>query len=737
MLLFRKTLVFLALLLFLPCFFALDAPTVHSVSHPQGTWTNNKEKIDLTWNAVEGASDYCYALDASPTVNPNTCISGTKISLPAGPEGIFYFRIKARGAGGESAVAQYEIKKDWTDPGTPEITAIAQPDGSISLSWPAVEDAGSGVDGYEIYRSGWMNFTIRDPGAIKLATISGTTYTDSNGLEQSVTYHYKVRAVDKAGNPGSTSREAVAQTVAKCDLGISFDVAYSSDKKSLLLSISSLDNIYHGGLSALLPDGTTKVFFSEKEPFKNWDSNFDLSGLRQGYIDFTLLAKELFGDNCDEQQRFVYDITPPTAKFVAPKYNEKVAETAPLQVDAFDTGEFDAGIKEVNFFIEDAGQWRLLGGGSKKDGNIFQFDWDSFGTPNSSLELKVVVVDNAGNSFERTHTVVVANAFSEAVDVNAAFAEADESKAKAVAFRESLSAKAISSATVDALLLQADANLAGANSLAGGSQQDVTKAKLLIANAISLYNEAQSAVAVSNYKSGNFIFNKEQTAVLLGAAGYGGAVANEAKKLIDRLEPKRDLQVLKVVDDNATYYKAVVTVSFSIDANIIMDKNQDEVVLQVIEVVPKQFAEYASELGSDFQFAVLSDDPTLSFVLTKEQFKKKSFSYALKKDLSEQQADQLISGNVINKFVAPPVMLPPGTVTAGISLGLDGPVLWFALAAVVIVLAVLVFFALKKKKAGHGGVAPLAAAQPKKPLGQRLNIFKDLKKSRKQEEKPG
>jgi len=724
----KKSLLFPLLLLLPPACFALGAPVVTSQSNPNGVWSNAPE-ISLNWPAIEGATAYCYTLDQSQDAVPTACENRISVSYQKS-DGVYYFRIKAKNASGEeSAITAYEVKVDRTEPEQVKLTATAKQDGSIELMWDVAVDSGSGSDKYEIYRSGWMNFNIRDAGSIKIATVTGASYTDSNDLEQSITYHYRVRPVDKAGNYGMPSNEAIAETAAKCDLEVSFTVDYSSDKKKLLLHVASNDSIYHGALVVLLPGGGSQTFFSEKPAFMAWDGELDLADVKEGNIDFNLTAREyITQDNCDQGKRFVYDVTNPVVKFVAPKFNEKVSEIVPLQAEAADPGEFNSGVKDVVFFIKDSGEWRLAGLGGKKEGAIYQLDWNSFSVVNAQQEFKAVVSDNAGNSAEKTHSIVVLNAFSSSVDLNGAIAEAWAKKESALAFRRELLARAIKSAAVDSLLGQADANLAAAVELSKKqTPEDETKAKLLFSQAISLYDAAKSAVSTSDYKSGVFIFNREQTVILLNAAGYSGAVATEAKQLVDRLEPKRELKLIKVVDDNAEYYKAVIVVSFSLDVNLMKDKNAGDPVLQAIEVVPKQFAEYAKEIDSNFQFTVLNDDPVLSFVLTKQQYKVKSFEYVLKEDLSQQKADKMMEENIVNKFVAPPVLLLPGSrVGAGLFGGISLDILLFAVVGVVaiILVALLALFFVRKRK--HGGGSPMSAAiaQPKKRFFNFPNFLK-------------
>jgi len=247
-----------------------------------------------------------------------------------------------------------------------------------------------------------------------------------------------------------------------------------------------------------------------------------------------------------------------------------------------------------------------------------------------------------------------------------------------------LEGKAIFSEGENSLIDEANGKLNDAVELSNQpGLESQTNAKALLAEAILSFQESQKVVSTSVYKTADFVFNKEQAGILLNAAGISGLAGHQAVGMIGRADPKRQLQILKVVDNNNEYYRALIVVSFSLDVNILADSNAGDRVLQVIEVVPKEFAEYAAELDSNIAFDVLYDDPKLSFTLTRDEYKKKGFSYAFKNNLSQLQADTLISGNVVNKFVAPPILLPIGTVTAGLAISSD--FMLYAVVAIIII----------------------------------------------------
>ncbi len=709
-----KHVLLLCFVLFIPASFALEAPVVTSATHPENEWSRYEPQF--SWQDINKAVRYCYILDDQPgteapdfdPANPEEdCTEFTRIQLPKKLfSGDYYFHVKAVSVASESPTTHYHIKMDIEAPTRPELSAEPTSNGNIKLAWVEAEDDASGVKEYEIYRKLMGGFTPRDTPLYATVDASASSFTDANNLNQSTTYHYIIRAIDNAGNVGITSPEAHAATLAKCDLDIVFSVGYSSDKSKLELAVDSLDNgesnygIYHGSLKAELPDGSEEFFFQDSDPFTSWSGELDLSGVEEGIISFSLIAREFFGDDCSEEKSFVYDVTSPEASFSFPKYNDRVSEAISLELEVDDRGSFKSGVETVEFFVKDQGSWVRIGAGEEQGGGLFTVSWDTFSVENGKHDLKAEVLDAGGNKAEATTALNVLNAFESGVDLNTAFENALEARKQAFEQRWALEDKAVYSEAQAGLIAAADSNVAEARRLSEfGGIENETNAKMMVAQAILLYARSKSIVSAVDYKGSDFIFNKEQVDLLLNAAGVSGQTAAEAKTFIEKADPKRKLQLVKVVDDNTAFYRALILVSFSLDTNILADSNQGQDVVTVIEVIPKEFAEYSSEIDSNISFEVLKEDPSLSFTLARDEYKKKGFVYALKENLSEQQADALVEDNVVNKFVAPPIM-----VSAASSVGVGGPfsmeLLAFVLVGVVALAVVLLIILVFKKRRG-------------------------------------
>ena len=89
---------------------------------------------------------------------------------------------------------------DTAPPSVPaNVSAVAQSETSIVLSWDAATDA-SGISGYRVFRDG---------AASAIATVTGTNYTDT-ALTANTSYSYTVAAVDAAPTPNVSRASAAA-----------------------------------------------------------------------------------------------------------------------------------------------------------------------------------------------------------------------------------------------------------------------------------------------------------------------------------------------------------------------------------------------------------------------------------------------------------------------------------------------------------------------------------------------
>ena len=146
-------------------------------------------------------------MDLSMTAGTDqVSVSGPQNANVAPPGWYMVFLIDDKGVPSYGQIVKVDSNADTQAPTAPaSLTATARTDGA-ALNWSASTD-NKAVSEYRVYRSTTAGFT---PGpSNRIATVtSGTTYTDQ-GLATG-TYHYRVKAADKAGNLSPASPEASA-----------------------------------------------------------------------------------------------------------------------------------------------------------------------------------------------------------------------------------------------------------------------------------------------------------------------------------------------------------------------------------------------------------------------------------------------------------------------------------------------------------------------------------------------
>ena len=177
------------------------------------TWPAATDNVAVTGYRVErctGASCTTFVQVAIPT--------GTSYSNSGLAAGTTYrYRVRASDAAGNlgpySAIASATTSSgaDTTPPSAPGTPTATATGGTINVSWPAATD-NVGVTGYKVERCLGASCTT----FTQIATPTGTAYNDS-GHAAGMTFRYRVRATDAAGNLGPYSVIASATTSSGAD----------------------------------------------------------------------------------------------------------------------------------------------------------------------------------------------------------------------------------------------------------------------------------------------------------------------------------------------------------------------------------------------------------------------------------------------------------------------------------------------------------------------------------------
>ena len=150
----------------------------------------------LTWNAVSGATSYKVyrATSQNGTYSLLGTVTATSYINTGAKDGVtYYYKVKAVNSAGESAYSNTvsgQSKAVTPKPAAPVVKiGHSATSGKPMLTWNAVDGAAS----YKVYRATSQNGTYSLPGSVTV-----TSYTNT-GAKDGVTYYYKVKAVNSAG----------------------------------------------------------------------------------------------------------------------------------------------------------------------------------------------------------------------------------------------------------------------------------------------------------------------------------------------------------------------------------------------------------------------------------------------------------------------------------------------------------------------------------------------------------
>ena len=150
----------------------------------------------LTWNAVSGATSYKVyrATSQNGTYSLLGSVTVTSYTNTGAKDGVtYYYKVTAVNDSGESAysnIVSGQNKAVTPKPAAPVVKiGHSASSGKPMLTWNAV----SGATSYKVYRATSQNGTYS-----LLGTVTTTSYINT-GAKAGVTYYYKVKAVNSAG----------------------------------------------------------------------------------------------------------------------------------------------------------------------------------------------------------------------------------------------------------------------------------------------------------------------------------------------------------------------------------------------------------------------------------------------------------------------------------------------------------------------------------------------------------
>ena len=171
----------------------------------------------FSWTApvhVRPIVDYGYSINAIPTAGNLTWTGNASTSLSASPfataqgDNTFYLVAKDdSGAYGVAASNYATATFNCTTVAPPIPTGVSITDSSnrtidlwaLTIKWSAGAGQGASFDHYSIERS------VDNISYTEIATTESLAYIDSNGLNNTTLYYYRVKAIDNANSPSASS----------------------------------------------------------------------------------------------------------------------------------------------------------------------------------------------------------------------------------------------------------------------------------------------------------------------------------------------------------------------------------------------------------------------------------------------------------------------------------------------------------------------------------------------------
>lgn len=655
------------LIVFFILFFSLAAfaatPTVTSETHPDGEWSSAKfVKVKFSYS---GATSFGYVLDKNPETIPSISDSSTtfvdpsdnEINLGERLDGIQWLHVRGKNSDGWSETKHFEIRVDQIGPGRPEfITVTELENGTIAIEWGEATDTLSGISHYNLYRSNLRfvadsgisrEFRVRDAVAKLIAEdLTEKSFTDEE-VNEGYRYHYKVQAIDFAGNIGRESAVASARAPSFCD--IDPIISLNLEGNTLNISVVATAQFRQGHIVITSPDGTENIVVESESNVDTINTEFDLTDFPNADYNVSFDAIDDDFDQCPVDTIFVYDTIDPTVQILSPNTTTTLEDQVKFEIRANDSGDGASGISDVSLFIVKNGEETLVGK-AEKSGENYVFDWNTLNYDNGRFTVIARATDRGGNPVDDSDVYNFQNTFFVRITAKQNLEDAETEREKSVELLNNLTLQGIDITTLNVVLANADNNLTYARDLfEKGFYYDLSSSHSTKSK--TLYESIRNGVDIGVYANAIYVYNLDELDIFLNASGLDAGIINEAKKRIVETQPTRKLQINKVEAVGKTVYRANVTISLS-------NLGEDAIELKVLEIIPKKFIPEGTQISSLIEFEIIQNDPIISFgPIALEPGETKDFIYSLNIDLTKEQADALIASNVMGLYISPPMPL--------------------------------------------------------------------------------
>lgn len=674
----------------------LTAPTSGSITSSNMTSYTNSSTPTFTVSATDSRMDggqialscksngLSYVRTYSTSITDFNVLSSSYDCNTADGNKVIYAKFRDKAGNWASGTASTNVLIDRTPPSAPSGLVATAGNGQVELDWDAPSaDNLSGNAGYRVYKNGSTYATVTD------------TNKNVTGLTNGTTYTFKVTAVDNAGNESTPTPDVNSTPSAGPAANITLSIkrsgitpAYVKNGDSLTVKCEFSYDVNSATIYYKYYNPTQSQQTLEG-PTNETDLIQDTLTLGSGYerIDFWCAATQ-YGSTIESSTIILYyDNTLPSIEWKDANgidWNAEWSGTKTVSVTASDNKEMDV----VEFSL---GTVKSAG---TKSGTTYSYAINTKDYNNGAYTLTATAKDRAGNTASTTKTITIHNILTATQMAEEAIAQAKAKKiivedlikffaTEGLAFPAELLAEKNSA---DQLLKDAEATK---NSDGNGAAVKANSAK-------NKYSEINGKATINPQQTKFYEYDANSLEMALQTIGLNPAQVAEAAGLIKGTNVARKLVIVRIGNDANAGYQAKIEITFTSDTN-------DEV-LKIVEVIPKEFAQSAAKIISDYNFTIIKDDPIIEFSAPVTKGKSVKITYGIG-NITKEQADALVSNNVIAKFSGPPIVLSESTDVKGTLGGftfpdISGILLWISIILAALIIIGAIAFVLMKKKGG-------------------------------------
>jgi len=488
-----------------------------------------------------------------------------------------------------------EIYYDTNAPEIPVgVVADSMSNGSIRLTWNSSDDNGSGIYVYRIYYSTTDNVTT----TANYFTTSNTTYTYSPNMDQN--YYFKIAALDKAGNLSSLSLTVMGQAK-RYGPTFTFDIESSIVDENVVklkgglttITITSDEELLQTPIVQLkIDNGNYATLFgvSYSDKVTTLDYNFSVNGT----VTLKITGENLANEDATDTYSFTVDANSPIYDI---NYSVDDA-TFNFVLSGLSTDVF-----RVQYLLNGTDEMCVL-----EDVNNFGCSYDSSVVADGNYIVHILAYDRVLNLTEKTITISIDNV--------------DEIKESATALKNDLnkSIDIISNKiqTYDVLLIVIDNSVIEKFEIAKDkytsanvlfTQNDYSLARTMYLDVNNLITEIQDALPkeeVIKSRSFSMILDGNHLTDISSMTTDANVVA-ATMNLYKSNGVSYDRNFIVQEISGVKYYSMII--EFKNDSNLSQT-------ITIVDYIPKDFADSASDLIFNKQVEVIASDPIIMYTMT-------------------------------------------------------------------------------------------------------------------------